>query len=59
MNGVRLNELYLWGLLAFIPASFVGTSLAKKVVDKIAQKWFRLVVAAFLFVMGVKFLIYP
>jgi len=59
MNGVRLNEWYLWGLLAFIPASFIGTALAKKVVDKIPQKWFRLVVAAFLFVMGIKFLIYP
>lgn len=59
LNGVRLDDLFLWGFLAFIPASFAGTALAKKVVDKIPQRWFRLVVAAFLFVMGIKFLIYP
>ena len=59
LNGVRLDDLFLWGFLAFIPASFAGTALAKKVLGKIPQKWFRLVVAAFLFVMGIKFLIYP
>jgi uncharacterized membrane protein YfcA len=58
-NGVRLDDLYFWGFLAFIPASFTGTALAKKVVYKIPQKWFRMVVAVFLFVMGIKFLIYP
>ena len=59
VNGVRLDDLFLWGVLAFIPASFAGTALAKKVVDKIPQKWFRMVVALFLFVMGIKFLIFP
>ena len=59
VNGVRLNDMYFWGFLAFIPASFAGTALAKKVVDRIPQKWFRVVVAAFLFVMGIKFLVYP
>lgn len=59
VNGVRLDDLFLWGFLAFIPASFAGTALAKKVVDKIPQKWFRMVVALFLFVMGIKFLIFP
>lgn len=59
MNGVRLDDAYLWGFLAFIPASFAGTALAKKVVDKIPQNWFRMVVALFLFVMGIKFLLFP
>lgn len=59
INGVRLDDLFLWGFLAFIPASFAGTALAKKVVDKIPQKWFRIVVALFLFVMGIKFIIFP
>jgi len=59
INGVRLDDLFLWGFLAFIPASFLGTALAKQVVDKIPQRWFRLVVAVFLFAMGIKFLIYP
>jgi len=59
INGVRLEDAYLWGFLAFIPASFAGTALAKKLVDKIPQRWFRMVVALFLFVMGIKFLIFP
>lgn len=59
VNGVRLEDAYLWGFLVFIPASFAGTALAKKVVDKIPQKWFRMVVALFLFVMGIKFFIFP
>ncbi len=59
VNGVRLEDAYLWGFLTFIPASFAGTALAKKVVDKIPQKWFRIVVALFLFIMGIKFLIFP
>jgi hypothetical protein len=59
VNGTRLDTVYLWGFLLFIPASFAGTALAKKVVDKIPQKWFRMVVALFLFIMGIKFLIFP
>lgn len=59
INGVRLEDAYLWGFLAFIPASFAGTALAKKLVDKIPQRWFRMVVALFLFIMGIKFLIFP
>jgi hypothetical protein len=59
INGVKLDDLNLWGFLVFIPASFAGTALAKKVVDKIPQKWFRMVVALFLLVMGIKFLIFP
>jgi uncharacterized membrane protein YfcA len=59
INGVRLEDAYLWGFMAFIPASFAGTALAKKVVDIIPQRWFRMVVALFLFVMGIKFLFFP
>jgi len=58
-NGIRLDEIYLWGLLFFIPASLVGAALAKKIIDRIPQEQFRRVIAVFLFVVGVKFLVFP
>lgn len=52
------NELW-YGLLLFIPVSFVGAQIAKKVVDKIPQDKFRIVVAVFLLVIGVKLVFFP
>ena len=59
VNGTRLPHLLLWGLLIFIPASFIGARIAKSVVDKIPQEHFRKVVAVFLLLMGIKLLIFP
>jgi uncharacterized membrane protein YfcA len=59
VNGTRLPSLLLWGLLIFIPASFLGARIAKSVVDKIPQEHFRKVVAVFLMLMGIKLLIFP
>ncbi len=58
-SGVRLDDVLLWGILLFIPASFLGAYLAKLIVDKIPQEQFRLVVAAFLFLVGTKLLLFP
>lgn len=58
-EGTRLADLLLWGLLLFVPASLVGARLAKAVVDKIPQKHFRKVIAAFLLLAGLKLLIWP
>ena len=58
-NDARLPHLLLWGLLLFIPASFIGARIAKSVVDKIPQAHFRKVVAVFLLLMGIKFLVFP
>lgn len=58
-NGTRLDEALLWGFLLFIPASFLGAYLAKRIVDKIPQKKFRIVVAIFLLLVGIKFLFFP
>ena len=58
-SGVRLDDMLLWGMLLFIPASFLGAYLAKLIVDKIPQERFRLVVAAFLFLVGAKLLLLP
>ena len=58
-TGIRVESLLLWGLLMFIPASFVGAYLARRVVDRIPQRQFRMVVAVFLLAVGVKLLFSP
>lgn len=58
-GGTRLAPELLWGMLLFIPASFIGAELAKKIVERIPQDRFRLVIAAFLLLAGLKLLIWP
>ena len=59
LGGTRLESTLVWGLLAFIPASFLGAKVAQRVVNKIPQKRFRVVVAVFLLLVGVKLLLLP
>ena len=59
LNNVTLERQFLWGFLLFIPASFLGASAAKKIVDRIPQNKFRLVIAIFLLSVGLKFLLFP
>ncbi len=56
-KGARLPTLLLWGLLLFIPASFLGAKIAQGIVDRIPQKHFRKVVAVFLLLVGIKLLL--
>jgi len=58
-KGARLPNLLLWGLLLFIPASFLGAKIAQRIVDTIPQKHFRQVVAVFLLLVGIKLLLLP
>jgi uncharacterized membrane protein YfcA len=58
-KGARLPELLLYGLPLFIPASFVGAAIAKRIVDKIPQENFRKIVAVFLLLMGIKLFLLP
>lgn len=58
-NGARLSTLLLYGLPLFLPASFLGAALAKRIVDRIPQQDFRKIVAVFLFLMGAKLLLFP
>ena len=51
-GGIRLEPFFLWGLLIFVPVSFVGAKIAQKIVQKIPQDKFRKVVAAFLLAVG-------
>lgn len=59
VGGVRLSPLLTSGFLLFIPASLAGAKIAKRVVDKIPQNKFRTVIAIFLFLVGVKLLLFP
>lgn len=58
-GGSRLPETLMWGLIAFIPCSLLGAWFAKKIVNKIPQKYFRYVVASFLLIVGLKLAIFP
>ena len=59
VGGVRLSPLLTTGFLLFIPASLVGAKIAKRVVNKIPQNKFRTVIALFLFLVGIKLLLFP
>ncbi len=58
-NGLQVTSVPIWGFALFIPASFIGSYIGYLIVGKIPQKHFRLVVAAFLFVVGMKLLLTP
>ena len=58
-RGARLEPLLLWGMLLFVPASFLGANAGKRLVDKIPERHFRKVIAVFLFIVGAKLLIHP
>ena len=58
-QGTRLPQTLLLGLLIFIPVSYMGAEIAKRVVDKIPQEKFRVVIVFFLFLVGAKLLLFP
>jgi uncharacterized membrane protein YfcA len=58
-QGTRLDSLLLWGMLLFVPASFLGARFGKGLLERIPQKHFRKIVAAFLFMVGLRLLIRP
>lgn len=59
VGGTTLPDRLWWSLLILIPVSFIGAQLAKKIVNKIPQNKFRIVVAVFLFAVGLKLIIFP
>ncbi|MHC4641425.1 MAG: sulfite exporter TauE/SafE family protein [Planctomycetota bacterium] len=58
LKGAELESPILWGMLIFIPASFLGAKVAKLFVEKIPQKHFRKVIAIFLFLVALKLLFF-
>jgi len=59
INGIRLEIVPWWTFSFFVTASFFGAYTGYLIVGKIPQEKFRFVVAAFLFVVGVKLLLTP
>ncbi len=57
-GGVRLDKTLGLLLIVLVPLSLLGAYLAKKIVNKVPQKMFRLVIAVFLGLVGFKFLLY-
>ncbi|RXA17810.1 sulfite exporter TauE/SafE family protein [Methanosarcina sp. MSH10X1] len=58
-GGVRLDPALLSGFLIFVPASLIGALLGKKGVEKIPQEKFRNFVAIFIFLLGLKLVLFP
>lgn len=59
INGLRVESLPWWAFIFFVLASLVGAYIGYLIVDKIPQQKFRFVVAAFLFLVGIKLLVTP
>jgi hypothetical protein len=58
-QGTRLEPLLFWGMILFIPASFLGARFGKELLERIPQQHFRKVVAAFLLIVGLRLLVRP
>ena len=58
-GGTRLETDLLYTLLACIPISFAGAYIAKKFLDRMPQKFFRVFVGIFLGLVGMKLLFWP
>ncbi len=55
-GGTRLEPMLLWGMIVFIPVSFLGAKIAKRIVSHLPQKSFRLFITIFLALIGLYFL---
>ena len=58
-GGATLPRELWYGLILFIPVSYLGAQIAKKVIDRIPQNKFRIVIAVFLLAIGIKLIFWP
>lgn len=58
-SGTVLESSILSGFLIFIPASLIGAMIGKKGVERIPQEKFRNFVAGFIFLFGLKLMLFP
>lgn len=59
LGGTRLGEELFFPLIICIPLSFAGAVLAKKILNKLPPKSFRLFVGVFLVLVGIMLLVTP
>lgn len=58
-GGAILPSYFWYGLLLFIPLSFLGANIAKKIINRIPQEKFRFIISIFLLIIGLKLFIFP
>jgi uncharacterized membrane protein YfcA len=58
MGGSRLPTELISGIPFFIAATFVGAEIGKKIINKIPQKKFRMMVSVFLLLIGVRLIFF-
>ncbi|WP_410509178.1 sulfite exporter TauE/SafE family protein [Methanosarcina hadiensis] len=58
-GGTRLDSEILSGFLIFIPASLIGAAAGRKGIEKIPQERFRSFIAIFIFLFGLKLVLFP
>ncbi len=58
-EGIHLDFSLAWGLLLFIPASFIGSYVGRYMVTRVSQEQFRTVVVIFLLLMGMRLVLTP
>ena len=58
-GGVGLEPAILSGFLIFIPASLIGAIIGKRWIEKIPQEKFRNFLAVFIFLLGLKLVLFP
>ncbi|WP_292387875.1 sulfite exporter TauE/SafE family protein [Methanosarcina sp. UBA5] len=58
-GGTKLDPILVSGFLIFIPISLIGAMIGKRGVEKIPQEKFRNFVAIFIFLFGLKLVLFP
>lgn len=58
-SGIRFGVYSGWLLILVIPASLFGSVLAQSFVNHISQRQFRIVIACFLALIAIKFIVFP
>ncbi|AKB57886.1 sulfite exporter TauE/SafE family protein [Methanosarcina barkeri] len=58
-GGTRLDPVLISGFLIFIPVSLIGAMIGKIGIEKIPQEKFRNFVAVFIFLFGLKLVLFP
>jgi uncharacterized membrane protein YfcA len=59
MGGTGLESSILSGFLIFVPVSLIGAVIGKKGIERIPQEKFRNFVVVFIFIFGLKLVLFP
>jgi uncharacterized membrane protein YfcA len=58
-QGASFETRLLWGLLLFVPVSFAGAKIAERLVERVPEERFRVIVAVFLGLVALQLLLFP